>query len=65
MAQFLIGYWTKTGTTEAYTGVLARALSELGHKAEPKPLAQLGSFDGYFDAEAMKAWAGRVAALPS
>jgi menaquinone-dependent protoporphyrinogen oxidase len=47
MANFLIGYWTKTGTTEEYAGVLARALSELGHRAEPKPLAQLGSFDGY------------------
>ncbi len=47
MAKILIGYWTKTGTTEAYAGALARALSALGHKAEPKPLAQLGSFDGY------------------
>ncbi len=47
MAKVLIGYWTKTGTTEAYAGELARALSALGHKAECRPLAQLGSFDGY------------------
>jgi menaquinone-dependent protoporphyrinogen oxidase len=47
MAKILIGYWTKTGTTEAYAGALAQALSKLGHTAICKPLAGLGSFDGY------------------
>jgi menaquinone-dependent protoporphyrinogen oxidase len=47
MAKFLIGYWTKTGTTEEYAGALAHELIASGHGAEARPLAQLGSFDGY------------------
>jgi menaquinone-dependent protoporphyrinogen oxidase len=47
MAKILIGYWTKTGTTEAYAGVLAKVLSALGHAVEVKPLAALSSLDGY------------------
>ena len=42
-----MGYWTKTGTTEAYAGVLGQFLSSLGHTVDIKPIAQAGSLDPY------------------
>jgi menaquinone-dependent protoporphyrinogen oxidase len=47
MGTVLIGYWTKTGTTEAYAGVLAQVLSSRGCAVDIRPLAQAGSLDGY------------------
>jgi menaquinone-dependent protoporphyrinogen oxidase len=47
MGKVLVGYWTKTGTTEAYAGVLGQALSSRGHAVDVRPLAQVGSLGGY------------------
>ena len=47
MGTVLVGYWTKTGTTEAYAGVLRQVLSSRGHKVDIHPIAQVGSLDGY------------------
>ncbi len=48
MAKILIGYWTKTGTTEKYAVILGQALSAAGHEVDSTPLAEivgLGEYD--------------------
>jgi len=47
MARILVGYWTKTGTTEAYARVLGQALSSRGHAVDVRHIARAGSLDGY------------------